>query len=260
MIIGGHSHTLKEQGEKINKTWITQAGDDVNYVGKVILTFTSDSLTAIETGMLDMREFEEEDKEIASLIQKYNNNESLQEKIGVAELPIQGKEELGALFTDAQIEMHNLDFSFQNNGGIRIPEIPKGEIKVSTIYELDPFGNELIKFEMKPEEIKSLLRHSYNRSNGPGLQIGGGSYTLFINNQEELDKIVIKDEKGTVLHPDSTYDVGLNSYISSSYTFDHEDSGKSTYTTTAQNLIEYIRQKETINYNGVKRVFVEKVN
>lgn len=259
LIIGGHSHSLIDSAQKINNTWVTQAGDDVNYAGKVVLTFQGDSLLSIKPEVINLKGYEKENEEIAALIEKYNNNETLQETIGMAMAPIQGKEELGSLFTDAQVEMHNLDFSFQNNGGIRISEIPKGEIKVSTIYELDPFGNELILFKMTPKEIKSLLGNTYERSHGPGLQIGGGSYTLYIDSEENLEKIVIRDEHGNTLHPDSTYTVGLNSYISSSYTFDHTDEGKSTYTTTAQNLIEYIRKKEKIDYSGVKRIFVEEI-
>jgi len=259
LIIGGHSHTLKEKAEKINNTLITQAGDDLNYLGKVVLTFNKDELTSIDTEIIDLKKFREEDEDIAALINKYNNNEALKETIGIAQEPIQGKEELGALFTDAQVEMHNLDFSFQNNGGIRIPEIPKGEITVSTIYKLDPFGNELIKFEMKPGEIKSLLRHAYKRSGEPSLQIGGGSYTLFVDDQKELQKIEIRNEEGTMVHIDSTYTVGLNSYISSSYTFKHSNPGKSTYTTTAQNLIEFIRMKEKLNYSGERRAFIEEI-
>ncbi len=257
LIIGGHSHTIKDKAEKVNRTWITQAGDDVNFVGRVLLTFDGDSLASIETEVINLDNYNKKDESITKLIEQYNNNETLKEVIGTAEEPIQGKEELGSLFTDAQVEIHDLDFSFQNNGGLRIPEIPAGEITVSTIYKLDPFGNELIEFEMQPDEIKSLLKHSYERSHGPGLQVGGGSYTLYVNSNDELQNIVVKDESGNTLHPDSTYTVGLNSYISSSYTFEHTDPGESTYTTTAQNLIEYFRKKGKVNYSGVERVFVK---
>lgn len=260
VIIGGHSHTLTEEAKKVNDTWIVQAGDDINHVGKVILTFNNDSLKNIETELFNLNSYKKKDEKITSLIKKYNNNDALQEVIGTAEETMKGKEELGALFTDAQIETHNLDFAFQNNGGIRIYEIPEGEITLSTIYKLDPFGNELMEFEMKPSEMKSLLRYAYKKSNEPSLQIGGGSYTIYINDDNELQKIIIKDKQGNALHPDSTYTVGLNSYISSSYTFDHDDSGRSLNVTTANNLIDFIREKETINYSEVKRIFVEEAN
>ncbi len=258
LIIGGHSHSLLDSAQKVNNTAITQVGDDFEFVGKTVLSFEDSELTNIQTEVINLKDYKKQDEKIASIIKKYNNNDALNKIIGKAENPIRGKEELGALFTDAQIEMQNLDFAFQNNGGIRIGEIPKGEIKVKTIYQLDPFGNDLVKFDLKPEEIKSLLRSGYKRGNEPNLQIGGGSYTIHLNNENELERITIKNEEGEKLHADSTYEVGLNSYISETYTFDHEDKGESLSVTTAKNIIDFIEEKGTIDYTGVKRIHVEK--
>lgn len=38
LIIGGHSHDLLKNGEKVNQTWITQTGKWGNYVGDILLT------------------------------------------------------------------------------------------------------------------------------------------------------------------------------------------------------------------------------
>ncbi|MFO8234557.1 MAG: 5'-nucleotidase C-terminal domain-containing protein [Bacteroidales bacterium] len=159
LIIGGHSHTLEESAEKVNQTLITQAGNDMNYVGKIILTFRNNNID-IETSIKDLENYDKKDKSIAELIEQYNTNEALQEVIGITEAPIRGKEELDSLFTDAQTATHNLDLVFQNNGGIRIPEIPEGEIKVNTIYELDPFGNDWV--ENLIEFIKQEKRINYS--------------------------------------------------------------------------------------------------
>ncbi len=258
LIIGGHSHSFLDSAQKVNNTLITQVGDDLKFVGKTVLSFNGDEITKMHTEVINLDKYEKENKKIASLVKKYNNNEALNEIIGKAVNPIQGNEELGALFTDAQVEMKNLDFAFQNNGGIRIAEIPKGNIKVKTIYELDPFGNNLVKFEMTPKEMKSLLRYSYKKRSEPGLQIGGGSYTIYLDNNQKLQRIVIKTEEGHKLHPDSTYTVGLNSYISDSYKFEHKDPGESMYVTTAENIINYIQKKGTIDYAGVDRITVKK--
>jgi 2',3'-cyclic-nucleotide 2'-phosphodiesterase (5'-nucleotidase family) len=255
LVIGGHSHTLVKKPEKYKETLLTQAGDDLNYVGKVIISVKNKKITGLNAEIIDLKNFNKKDEKITALIKKYNNNKSLNKVIGKATSPIKGKEELGALFTDAQCAVHNLDFSFQNNGGIRISEIPKGEIRVKTIYELDPFGNELIKMKMKPLEIKSLIRYGYEERSKSGLRIGGGTYTLYLDKNDNLQKIEIRDEEGNTLHPDSTYTVGLNSYITSSYDFKHRDEGESLYVTTAENIIKYIKERKTIDYTGEKRTF-----
>ena len=111
---------------------------------------------------------------------------------------------------------------------------------------------------MNPLEIKSLIRYSYEKRKEPGLQIGGGSYTLFVDKNKNLQKIEIKDKEGSPLHHDSTYTVGLNSYITSSYNFKHQDKGKSLYVTTAENMINFIKQKQKINYSGEERIFIKR--
>jgi len=229
----------------------------MNYAGIIRLTFRQGELTNKSSELVDMNNFHPIDKQIQTKVEKYNNNEALKEKIGYAASPIIGKEELGSLFTDAQTSMHNLDFAFQNKGGIRIDEIPKGKIRVKTIYALDPFGNELMKFTMTPAEMKSLIRYYYNRSYSPGLHISGGTYTMKINSSDEIEQIIVKDEQGDLLNADSIYSVGLNSYISDSYDFEHIDEGESLNITTAENIIKYIKQQDTIDYSEVKRVYLE---
>jgi len=257
-IIGGHSHTLVEEPEKINDVLLTQAGDDLQFVGKLELTFENGKLTDRSASIINLEDYQHTNEEMEQLVSEYENNESLSRVIGRAADTITGKQELGALFTDAQCAIHNLDFSFQNRGGIRIYQIPKGPIEVKTIYELDPFGNELIRYQMKPAEIKSLIANSYNRYDNIDLLIGGGSYSVKVNQEDKLQQVILRDEQGKELNPDSTYSVGLNSYIASSYQFDHEDEGKSLYVTTAQNIIEFIEKEGTIDYKGVNRVSVEK--
>jgi len=256
-IIGGHSHTLMEEPEVINEVLLTQAGDDLEFVGKLVLTFTKGELTDRSASVINLKEHDSSDRELEELVRGYQNNEALSRVIGTAAGPITGKEELGALFTDAQCAMHGLDFSFQNRGGIRIHKIPKGPIKVKTVYALDPFGNELIRYNMSSAEIRSLIRYSFNRHDNIDLIMGGGSYTVRINKEDKLQDIIIRDQSGNALHPDSTYSVGLNSYVASSYQFDHKDEGKSLYVTTAQNIIDFIRQQDTVDYSGANRVAVE---
>lgn len=257
-ILGGHSHTLVDTPQWINNVLLSQAGDDMEFVGKVTLTFRDGKLTDRTSAMVSLEQYDSSDQTLDSLIKHYQNNEALNQVIGEAASPIRGKDELGSLFTDAQREMHNLDFAFQNNGGIRINEIPQGPIRVKTIYELDPFGNELIQYEMTPDEIKSLIRNASAHGH-VDLQISGGQYTLRINQADEVQELVLRDNRGNELRSDATYKVGLNSYIATSYSFDHTDEGKSLYVTTAQNLIDYIEQEGTLDYAGVKRVFVEQV-
>ncbi len=259
VIIGGHSHSLIDSTLIRNGVLIAQANDDLDYAGIIRLTFHKGELVKKSAEVINIRDYKKEDEEILAKIIQYNNNKSLNQVIGFAASDMRGKEELGALFTDAQTSISGLDFAFQNNGGIRVYEIPQGKITAKTVYTMDPFGNELMEFSLRPEEIRSLLSFAYNRYQHPGLQISGGSYTINVDKNSEIQNIQIYDDNGEILHADSTYSVGLSSYIASSYQFDHQDKGKSHYRTTAENIIAYIEQKDTVDYAGVKRVFVDTV-
>ncbi len=258
VIIGGHSHTVIKNPKVTNSVLITQAGDYLNYVGKLTLIFKGHQLMSKNDELINLNDYSDKDPQIEAMVEKYENNESLNQVIGEAVAPIRGKDELGSMYTDALRASGSFDFAFQNNGGIRIPVIDKGPITVKTIYELDPFGNDLVSLEMNYEELKSLLHYAYTLHDKPEMQISGGQYVVLLDSSGHYKDVTIKDNSGHILDPDENYLVGLNSYVMSSYKFKHLDPGKSMMITTAETVINFVRSKQKLNYAGIKRVFVEK--
>ncbi len=259
-IVGGHSHTIIKNPKETNGVLITQAGDYLNYVGKLTLVFRNGQVVSKTDTLINLNTYPDSDPYIDSLIDKYNNNESLNQVIGQALKPVRGKDELGSLFTDAVRAKGNCDFAFQNNGGIRIREIPQGPVTMKTIYELDPFGNEIVSLEMNYNELKSLISHSYKLHNRPELQISGGKYEVILDKSGKYKDVIIKDNSGRLLRPGKEYKVGLSSYVVSAYKFDHRDPGKSMMITTAESIIQYIRKVHNLDYSGVKRVSIKKID
>ncbi len=258
IIIGGHSHSLLKNAIDTNNVMIVQAGDELNQVGKLILKFDAGNLINTTYEIVDLNSFPDENPEIAEIIKSYYQTPGLGDTIATALSDIKGNNELGALFTDAQIEMSDLDFCFQNTGGIRISKIEKGGITQATVYSLDPFGNSLIKMELKPKEIENLIKSSFDRSPKINLLIGGGTYTIKTDENNNWISLELLDNKGKELYADSTYTVGLNSYISTSYTFEHEDKGTDLNVTTAENMINFLKNVKTIDYSGIVRQEITK--
>ncbi len=83
-------------------------------------------------------------KKFRKLFRIHNNNPFFDEVIGQAKDSIIGKNELGTLMTDAMRDTLHCDIAFQNIGGIRVHEIPAGNITRKQILELSPFGNTFI--------------------------------------------------------------------------------------------------------------------
>ena len=159
--------------------------------------------------------------------------------------------------TDAIAAVSPIEMAFQNTGGIRIKRLEKGDITIRDVYTLDPFGNEIILLKMTPAEIRSLLLNAYNRNNSVDLIPSGIHYTVITDKANHRSDIRLSLPDGSPLNENQTYNVGISSYVASSYTFDHEDPGTSLFIITAQSVINFIEQKQAINYSGTRRTFVE---
>ena len=256
LIIGGHSHTVMEKPMMVNNVMITQAGSGLKYAGKITLFVVDKKLVKRSFELISLANIQGKDKTIQGIIDKYNSNPALNEVIATAEQAIAGEDALGSLMTDAITDRLGVDFAFQNNGGIRISELNTGDILLKDVYKLDPFGNMVIKFNMSAAEIKSLISSAYNREKTLDLQVSGMSYTLYVDSLKVLRDVVMTDRFGKALDPAKDYSVGINSYLASSYRFDHRDAGESLYITTAQALIDFLKVKKSVNYPGIKRALV----
>lgn len=178
----------------------------VNHLSKV----TYEKLTIKEGNNV------EADQSIAALIQPYQVQ--LQEEMGAiigtssVDLKKQRPESnLGNWMADAthrQAEKHlgeAVDFALQNYGGIRIPEIKKGEISKGKIYELMPFDNKVFVLYLNGTEVTELIQH-IAKSRGWPL-----SYGIKVQ-QMSATSLVIKIGN-QALEKDKMYKVALPDYV-----------------------------------------------
>lgn len=122
----------------------------------------------------------------------------------------------------------------------------------STLSEMKSFF-----FYLTPAEIRSLILNAYNRERAIDLQTSGISYTVLTDAAGNGMEVEFRLSDGSAPDEEKTYATGISSYIASSYQFDHKDEGASLYITTAQSLINFIRNKKALDYKGVKRTFVK---
>jgi len=258
LIIGGHSHTTMTQPMMVNGVMIVQTGSGLKNVGMTTLTVTKGKITDRSYQLIPIASITKTNPEVQAMIDKYNNNEEMNRTIAYAETAFENQEELGCLMTDAITARMQLDFAFQNVGGIRISGLPKGDILLKDVFRLDPFGNQVVTYSMSYIEIKSLICNAYNRGKEIDLIPSGMTYTVTVNNEGLCTDLEMKDKTGKLLDADKMYKVGLNSYISASYKFDHADPGTTNYNTSAQTLLDYLKDVKNVNYAGAKRVLENK--
>ena len=157
LIIGGHSHTTMTKPMMVNNVMIVQTGSGLKNVGITTLHVTKGKITDRSYELVPLADIKKTDPEVQAMIDKYNSNEEMKRVVGFAETAFSSQEELGYLMTDAITARMKVDFAFQNGGGIRISELPQGDIMLKDIFRLDPFGNQVVTYTMTYDEIKSLI-------------------------------------------------------------------------------------------------------
>lgn len=71
------------------------------------------------------------------------------------------------VYTYLQEHDYEVDLSMLNYGGIRLNNLPKGDVTVGKIYELLPFENYIVIMELDAKQIRDLFTHVTNEGGWP---------------------------------------------------------------------------------------------
>lgn len=255
LIIGGHSHTRVAKEQIHNGIMITQAENKLKYGTLIRLTVGGDGAVQRSMQLIDIRNSEKEAPAIRALVDRYNDNPVLNEVIATATDDFSSYEELGYLMADAQREAAGADIALMNPGGVRIDRLEKGPVTIKNVYQLDPFGNELIVTKLTGEEIYSLMRAAWPVDDKSPVYPSGVTTEVKVDSGGDPESINILTEDGKPLDMSRTYTVAMNSYMTQVYKYEHADPGQSLFFTTAEALIRYLKEQGNIrSYRDEKRV------
>lgn len=252
VIIGGHSHTELPKGKMVNGTLITQAGDKLRYVGKTTLIIKDHHIVGKSFVMIDLNKLTVTDREVQLLVDQYNAEPRFKQVVGRTPNGFANKEELGSLKADAIAKELDVDIAFDHARNVAYEHFPKGNISVGDIYEIDSYDYKLIRYELTPAEIRTLITKSVKMSSVPVLFVSGITYTLEKNTQGEVQNVTLENKNGP-LNENKRYSVGMNSFISCHFMQNHLP-GKTTSATAEISLINYLKKHPEVNYSGVKRI------
>jgi len=241
IIIGGHSHAVID--DLVNDVYIYQCGSYLRYLGKITLSIMNGEIIEEEFELIDLNDFSEYDAELATLIDSYNDVPELDEVIAYNVNYLNKNNGLGCLYTDALRSALGSDISFQNGGGIR-NDLDQGDVTVREIYEIDPFNNGARTYTMSVEMLKRFFEES-----GAGLHYSG---VIFENSD---NGVVIKNISGTELQNETVLTVGVNDYIPAVYQYYFPSDPIIDDKTTAELIIDYLRDNPTIDYSDCNRYF-----
>ncbi|MDR0738328.1 MAG: bifunctional metallophosphatase/5'-nucleotidase [Prevotellaceae bacterium] len=255
VIIGGHSHTKLSPAETQSGVLITQAGSNLNYIGQTTLVLKDKKIIEKKNTLVDVSKLTAVDAGIQNRVETYKANSPMNRVIGQATANISGKDALGCLMTDALTTQLGLDIAFTNSGGIRISSIPKGDITMAKIYELDPFENDVVVYNMSLSEIEALLKYAcaYGSIN---YLVSGAKYTYHTSTKT----VTLTGYDDVPLSSAKTYRVGMNSYIAETdipklYT-PPADPGENLYVSTTATVVDYVIAQQQVSPQP-QRAFIE---
>lgn len=255
LIIGGHSHTKVEKEQIHNGILITQAENKLKYGTLIRLIINNNGTLHRSMELIDIRNMKHEKPSIRAMVDKYNDNPVLKEVISTADDDFSSYEELGYLMADAQRDAAKADIALVNPGGVRIDHLPKGPITIMNVYQLDPFGNELVVTKLTGNEIHSLMLAAWPIDDKIPIYPSGIRTKLKLDENGNLADISLLTENSDPCDPGRTYTVAMNNYMTSVYKYNHNDPGQSLFITTADATIAYLKNIQKVkSYRGERRI------
>ena len=201
-----------------------------------------------EAIVLDVNKVGKENAEIKALVNEFNDSPALNEPIATALTKFETPQEIGCMMTDAIREISGADFAFQNTGGVRVNHLKKGPITVKDVYSIDPFNNDVVVYQMTGNQVKKFILNSYRKNGGYPSYVSGMTYSV-----NDDGRSVWVNMEGGNFSTSKTYKVAFNSYMASTVIIESVDEGNSTFMTSEEMMIEYLKRHKTVDYQGVVR-------
>jgi len=241
LIIGGHSHS--KSNEVVNNIPIFQSGSRLDHLGKIELKITNQRIESVDFDLINLEDYLNQDDDVQKLINQYNDLPYLKEVIGFSHQN-HAVSQVGCFYADALKGALNVDASFQNTGGVRAG-LNQGDITRREIFEISPFKNGTVIYEMSVAEVKNFLRGT-----------GSGFYYSGIHITQDGREIQIADLSGHEMDDQTLLRIGINDYIPAVHDPYFPSTGQVQPLKAAEALMAFLENGDgQVNYQNCKRYF-----
>ncbi|CUS83503.1 5'-nucleotidase, C-terminal domain [Candidatus Kryptonium thompsonii] len=121
-----------------------------------------------------------------------------------------GESNLGNWEADVMREFAKTDIAFQNSGGLR-KDLPKGDIKVRDIWEINPFGNTFVVFEVDGKTLRKMME--WQASGKAELMQVSGIKVVFDSRKKIGERIISIEVGGKPLDENRIYSIVTNNWV-----------------------------------------------
>ena len=213
IVIGGHTHVVLDT--VINNIVVAQTGRKLKHVGVTTLRMKGRKIISADYRNIPLSGYAKDSATLA-LVEQIEDNPQLKIKVGEF---AEAVTHIGFadLLTKSLAEGMNTQLAFYHYGGIRLAEHPAGDIKLSTIYNLEPFESKIHTITMTPAQLRKMIIAKYNDTLNPK---ESHRVDLFCNTPYDI----ILDKRGEAvdvrfpkLKENSKYSVAMADYIGKKY-------------------------------------------
>lgn len=165
VIVGGHSHTRLTRPKVVNNVIIVQAGTRCENLGELEITVNNDRVVRHSGKLLQLWASDKRPQtKLSAFVDSIQTRIEKEYGRVIARLErdwIRGRGEsnVGQFITDAQREAAQAQVAFMNAGGIRA-NVAAGPLTKLKLYEVLPFRNVLVTFQLSGRHLRSVLTHS----------------------------------------------------------------------------------------------------
>jgi len=266
LIIGGHSHTVLEQPEKVNNILIAQAGVGSDQVGRFDIVVDDDSNSIVEYKWhlipIDSR-LAEPDRKLQEYIDSFKDAVDRKYSTIICKLarklthPLREEETtLGNLIADAFAESAQSDIALIGSGSIRVKEMGP-VVTLKDFRACFPYDDFLNRYTITGKRLKQIFSHIMRLDNRDGegecYQVNGALRAVYDDKASGLESISVNGEPAG---DNRLYTVAIQGYhFNNSQDYlgitneEFLESGKhKVITTSAQEVLEeFLRNNQNIS-------------
>jgi len=275
IIVGGHSHIPLFRPLSVNGVVIVQAGANGRWLGKLDIKVDTDKDTVmdayenlIETVMDSSLYDRSAAEKINRMMQEYQP--MLKEVIGRLQskwkASYSNESNLAQFEADAFRIKTGADIAIINGGGLR-KSLPKGDITINDIWEINPFGNEIQTFTISGKTLRQMIKNNIKiriskQDSGEGAEIleTSGlnySYDSKVARSGDEDFLLSFNLGRAEINDDDNYIIATNNFVTSQFKKFFGDL-RENIEFTSTGLIDRDLIIETVKEMGVINTVLEK--
>lgn len=222
ILITGHAHVGTPEPIKVGNTLILSTDSGGIDVGKLVLDYKEKphhfTVKNFELKTIYADEWKP-DSQTKSVIDSWNKklDEVVQQTVGQSPVELTRaygeSAPLGNLAADALLAAAGKDtqLALTNSGGIRT-ELPAGAITMGGVISVYPFPNELVTMDLTGKQLRSLMEHGANLTNGV-LQVSKGVEVKYDSSKALDQRVTVLTLNDKPIEDATVYHIATQSFL-----------------------------------------------